>query len=365
MAQKFALVTLANYADDCGVCWPEQKTLSDDCACSARTMRDALAELQQAGLISRLMRRRRDGSRRSDVFLLIGFAARKPILRADDHPVLTAADVADLTAAAAANRQNLPVDDPENSADQPADGAAPTGKICHINRQNLPVTIMQEPPFEPSEELPEKQKEEEGACAAASFDFEAQISDAEPGPDTSQPDPQPGPGATPPPPASDLAVLLRRVLVAVNHDPDGDLPHWWTGPGVITALTAWRHLGLSDDQIALCAVESRRGNPVPPNGPRALDRPMQRLAASLAKRAGRPAVITPEQAAEARRRTLETYAEWVRDKPGLAANLVRLDDADAMLRAGLVTPDDLRGACVSFRRGPGSVCARLFPDFAT
>jgi hypothetical protein len=339
MAQKFALVTLANYADEFGVCWPEQDTLRADCACSERTMRDALAALEQARLIARKPRRRRDGSRRSDVYLLVGYAARRPIVGAEHHPILTAEDVAAMLETEDDNRQISPVD----SADQPADFAASTGKICTTNRQNLPVTIKQEPPEEPSEEPPE---EKEGAQARAiDPDFSKE-----------------GEGGSVPP-ASVLSALLRRVLVAVNHDPDGDLPHWWTGPGALTALERWRGFGLTDDQIVAFAAQTRKTDPTPPDGPKALDARMERWANDLRKRAGHSPVMTPDREAELRRATLAKYAEWVRQKSSMAANCIRKGVADDLMREGLCTPEDLKAALVPFDTSPGSVCARLFPEY--
>jgi hypothetical protein len=340
MAQKFALVTLANYADDFGVCWPEQETLKNDCACSARTIRDALAALQQAGLIARKLRRRRDGSRRSDVYLLVGFAARKPIVGAEHHPILTADDVAEMVESVDSNRQNLPVDTP----DQPAESAKPTGKICTTNRQNLPVTIRQEPPEEPSREP----SEEEGAQARAG---KSDFSKAD------------GTDASGTPPASGLSGLLRRVLVAVNHDPDSDLPHWWTGPGALTSMERWRAFGLSDDQIVACAADTRKDNATPPEGPKALDRAMQRFADSLRKRVGKPAIMTPEQERAARLENLKWWAKNIEERPSLAASNIKLGLADELLTEGLTTPQALRRACVPFRIGPGTVCARLFPEY--
>lgn len=340
MAPKFALVMLANYADDCGVCWPDQETLAADCACSERTIRSALGALEEAGLIARLGRRRKDGSRRSDVILLVGFSGRRPILKSDDHPILTPQDVSEMTVSDSSNRQNLPVEDADFPTDQPADFSAATGKICTTNRQILPVTIRQEPSEDPSEDPSE---EEEGAQARAMRSDRSK-------------------GNTEPP-ASALLSLLRRVLVAVNHDPaNPDLPHWWQGQGALTYLERWRNFGLSDDQIVACAAETRNSNPTPPDGPRAVDRAMQRFADGLARRAGKSPVLTPERAAELRMANLRKSAEWVKSCSTLAATITRAE-ADELMHEGLCTPDQLRRASVVFATGPGSLCARLFPDW--
>lgn len=106
--QKFVLVALANYADEFGVCWPSQATLTTHCACSVRKVRQCLKELDAGGYIRRFEHRRANGSRRSDVVLLTGFAGRKPLGAADDHPILPLLDVGDGEAAATTNRHAVP-----------------------------------------------------------------------------------------------------------------------------------------------------------------------------------------------------------------------------------------------------------------
>lgn len=66
-AAKFVLITLANYADADGNCWPSQATLAAECEVSVRAIREYMLRLEMVGLISREERRRDDGSRRSDM----------------------------------------------------------------------------------------------------------------------------------------------------------------------------------------------------------------------------------------------------------------------------------------------------------
>lgn len=70
-AEKLVLLGLANYADDVGLCWPSQTTLADDTDLSARTIWSALQGLEKRGLIERHRRNRADGSRTSDMFVLV------------------------------------------------------------------------------------------------------------------------------------------------------------------------------------------------------------------------------------------------------------------------------------------------------
>ncbi|WP_093188341.1 helix-turn-helix domain-containing protein [Pseudovibrio sp. Tun.PSC04-5.I4] len=86
--EKFVLVTIANFADEYGLCWPSQAALQEACCCCERKLRNCLTHLEEVGLITRYQRRRANGSRRSDIFILTGFADRKPITDTNDHPAL-------------------------------------------------------------------------------------------------------------------------------------------------------------------------------------------------------------------------------------------------------------------------------------
>ncbi len=69
--EKFLLMTLANYADPEGRCFPAQRVLVEDTGLCERTVRRLLGALEAAGLIHREERRRRDGSRASDLITLL------------------------------------------------------------------------------------------------------------------------------------------------------------------------------------------------------------------------------------------------------------------------------------------------------
>lgn len=59
-AHKAVLIVIANYADADGFCWPSQKTVAKQAACSERTVRNVLSDLEDAGIIARTERRRPD-----------------------------------------------------------------------------------------------------------------------------------------------------------------------------------------------------------------------------------------------------------------------------------------------------------------
>lgn len=60
--QKLVLVALANFADDKGHCFPSYATVGKISGQSERTVMRHMASLEEAGLVSRQRRRRKDGS---------------------------------------------------------------------------------------------------------------------------------------------------------------------------------------------------------------------------------------------------------------------------------------------------------------
>ena len=74
---KFVLVAIANYADKDGRCWPSQKAVAFDTSLTDRSIRKAIAVLEDLGFIKRVERRRPDGSRASDVIQIVAFDTGK------------------------------------------------------------------------------------------------------------------------------------------------------------------------------------------------------------------------------------------------------------------------------------------------
>jgi len=71
--EKAILLLLANYADGDGVSFPGQQRIAEQACCGERTVRRILTSLEERGIIRRLERRRRDGSRTSDSIVLVKF----------------------------------------------------------------------------------------------------------------------------------------------------------------------------------------------------------------------------------------------------------------------------------------------------
>lgn len=68
---KSVLVAIANYADENGQCWPSQGRIAADTELTDRSVRTAMALLEEKGFIRRVERRRPDGSRATDTIILI------------------------------------------------------------------------------------------------------------------------------------------------------------------------------------------------------------------------------------------------------------------------------------------------------
>lgn len=94
------------------------------------------------------------------------------------------------------------------------------------------------------------------------------------------------------------AGLLRAVIEAVGLDPDGWVSAWWRGPEAEAHVTAWLKRGLSATDVVDLARRSREDNPEPPDGPKALDRLMERAARSRAAEARRPKRGAPSKSAQ-------------------------------------------------------------------
>ncbi len=148
---KFVLVSLANYADENGFCYPSQRTIARMTAQSERTVRGHLKQLEEDGFIKRDHRYAADGQRTSDGY--------------------------DLLAPAESLRQNLPV--------VKGTTGNTTGKKQQHYRQNLPLaesaanTSVEsaEPSVEPSHTQQQTDLRAEGApavavCGGSKFTFE-------------------------------------------------------------------------------------------------------------------------------------------------------------------------------------------------
>lgn len=312
---KFVLVTLANYADEFGVCWPRQDTLAADTGQGERTVREAMTVLEQLELIHRVTRRRADGTRRSDVVVLTGFKGRKKVARPDDHPALNLLDVDDRSKSPTTNRQNLPVEDrdlftPDNRQDLPPDNRQISpdqpAEYDRINRQDSPVYI--EPPLEPSKEPPEEDEERASA-------------------------------------RGDLSDFVRQIVEALGYPEVLESEFWRHEAETGHRVAAWRTAGLDDAEILDVARRHGQEMPEPPRGPKALDRAMERAAQrnrreqdgstrSRKSRHDRPTASLSDRVA--------FFSDWVHSDRHMPPSALTSSMRNELLRRNLVTEEQLR-----------------------
>jgi hypothetical protein len=146
-------------------------------------------------------------------------------------------------------------------------------------------------------------------------------------------------------------LFFAKLLQALGFDPGGSLPAWWQGPSAKTHARRWHeYLGLTKIQILKVAEESRHEHPAPPDGPKALDRFMERAArrdaqsASMGDRFGK-SKRQRKQVGKTRPCIDELaafYAKLINSDQYLHAGTISNTMRDAMLSRELVTQERLQ-----------------------
>ncbi|MGO4917798.1 helix-turn-helix domain-containing protein [Pseudogemmobacter sp. W21_MBD1_M6] len=146
--------------------------------------------------------------------------------------------------------------------------------------------------------------------------------------------------------------FFGELLQALGFDADGALPAWWQGWPARLHVQRWiENLGLSEDQVIEVARETRHTHPAPPDGPKALDRAMERAARRDAEAANH--ATASDRAARRQRkrdagprpsddRLAAFYADMVNSDRFLPANAISSAMCGLMLARKLVTPEQLR-----------------------
>jgi hypothetical protein len=148
---------------------------------------------------------------------------------------------------------------------------------------------------------------------------------------------------------SNLENFFAELLGALGFAADASLPAWWQGLPAQLHVRRWiDDLGLSEDRIIETATETRRDHPNPPDGPKALDRFMERAAQCDAQAA---ADASSGKAKRQRKRDVGPppsedqlaafYAAKVNSDEYLPASMISNAMCEAMLARGLVTRERL------------------------
>jgi Helix-turn-helix domain len=314
------------YNPDYG-CFPAQERLAYDCEISRSTLNLHLIRLEAAGLLRRVQRIDSVSKRQMSTRYVLGFEEAFPPGPKDFEPDSTPFDNQSTEkpcpeAGHGHTTQNhnesseFGGQSPDHPCPDSGHGAVsdfvpePCPKNSRSRVLNSDTNLVREPIREPV-----KEEEDARAREILSDDF------------------------------------FGKLLRALGIDPDGALPAWWQGSSARAHAQRWSDdLGLTEEQILEVAEETRHEHPAPPDGPKALDRAMERAAQRLraasestqASRRGKGAQRAKTSPKASLSEQLVFYAGLVNSDRFLPVNAIGNVIRDGMLAKGLVTAEQLR-----------------------
>ena len=132
---------------------------------------------------------------------------------------------------------------------------------------------------------------------------------------------------------TDFDRFFVELLTALGFAANATLPAWWQGWPARTHVRRWiDNLGLSQKRIIEVAAETRADHPNPPDGPKALDRFMERAA----QRDAQAALATTKGTKAKRRRKADAAPPPSEDQ--LAAFYAAKVNSDEYLPKGMISP---------------------------
>ena len=295
-------------------CFPSQDRLAHDCEISRSTLNDHLGQLEAVGLLRRVPRLDPVTKRQLPTRYILGF-----------EPGFT--PVAVVPCPKRGHGEDEGAENPDNADACVADGMTDT-LPCPDFGHGVGARPVSDFPAEPCPENAESRvrisdtnpvreplskpvKEEEGAQARAAISDE----------------------------------VFGDLLAALGLDPAA-LPGWWQGWPPRLHVQRWRdELGLTEAEILAASEVSRQEHPNPPDGPKALDRAMQRAAQRKVEDAGRKRrkpKAAPAPAAKPITDLPAFYADLVNSDRYLPVSAISNTMRDAMLARGLVKAERLR-----------------------
>ena len=282
-------------------CFPTQARLADDAEMSISALNEHLARLEELRLIHRVRVHDPRTHKRQATRYILGFEDGFP-----QEPTPETGDGFEGT------DEELDGDPTPDSGHGAISGfsAKPSPDFAESHLRNPETNLVREPLSKPV-------KEEEGAQAReAEFDR-----------------------------------FFAELLAALGFAANATLPAWWQGWPARTHVCRWiDDLGLSRKRIIEVALETRADHPNPPDGPKALDRFMERAA----QRDAQTAIASAKSQKAKRRRKREDpprlsddekaafYAKMVNADGFLPVSAINNSIRDLMLVRGLVTPERLR-----------------------
>jgi len=279
-------------------CFPTQERLAEDAEMSVSALNDHLARLEALRLIHRVRTHDPRTHKRQATRYILAFE--------DGFPQEPTPESGDGISGTDEEQDSEPT--PE-TGHGPISGfsAKPSPDFAQSHLRNPETNLVREPLREPVKE------EEDAAAREADFD-------------------------------RFFAELLQSLGFAAN----AALPAWWQGWPARTHVRRWtQDLGLSEDRILEVARETRADHPNPPDGPKALDRFMERAARRDASAAA--AIVTKTK--RSRKSQVKPapspdelaafYAAKVNSDEYLPKGMISTAMCGLMLARGLVTPERL------------------------
>ena len=298
-APKMLLFYLADRHNPDYGCFPMQATLSIDTEMSVASINTHLNALEDAGLIRRVKRVDRKTGKQLSTRYILGFEEGfipKPCPDIGDGSDGTTRE--QLQGDDAPDAEETPLDKPvDNSVgDGKADSKLspiPTPENAESRLQNLETNPVREPIIEPVKEEEARERDEFG-------------------------------------------TFFQSLLFAVGFKPGDDLPGWWQGDTARKHVIGWTvDLGLSRDRILDVAENSRHDHPEPPDGPKGLDRAMQKAAREKPRK--NAAKEAPKQ-----EDVLAFWSEFINSDKPIMPNSISPSTRHLLLVRKLVTEARLR-----------------------
>ena len=318
------------YNPDYG-CFPSQEQLAHDCEISRSTLNEHLRALEMASLIRRVKRRTPGSKRQLPTRYILGFEigfkppngggeascgnAQEPSLNSPETgnpedltpcPEMRHGDEGE----SVNDGGSLEPETASNPCPETAHGAVsdldpdPCPDLRQSRVRNPDSNLVREPVRKPV-------KEEE--CARAREE--------------------------------DFEIFFEELLRALGMDPTSDLPGWWQGRPPREHVRRWRdELGLSEDRILDAARRSRDAHPAPPDGPKALDRAIERAlraGKTPSSHKGSQKSFTPSAPPPSASDVIAKYATWVNGGSFLPTSAITNTMRDRLIASGLVTRERL------------------------
>jgi hypothetical protein len=282
-------------------CFPTQERLAEDAEMSVSALNDHLARLEALRLIHRVRTHDPRTHKRQATRYILAFE--------DGFPQDPCPESGDGISETEEEQDDDPTPDSGHGANS-GFSANPSPDFAQSHLRNPETNLVREPLSKPVKE------EEDAQAREAEFDR-----------------------------------FFAELLAALGFAANANLPAWWQGWPARTHVRRWiDDLGLSQQRIIEVAAETRADHPNPPDGPKALDRFMERAA----QRDAQTAIANAKSQKAKRRRKREDpprlsddekaafYAKMVNADGFLPVSAINNSIRDLMLVRGLVTPERLR-----------------------